>query len=82
MIVRLLRAAVDLYALVLIARIVFSWMPPRARASQLYEFLHAITEPVMRPMRRLIPPISGIDFSPILVFVLLAIVRHVLSRVQ
>jgi YggT family protein len=76
--VRFLIAVVDLYTIVLIVRIVFSWMPEHARANQFYDFLHAITEPVMAPFRRVIPPMGGIDFSPILLFLILQGLSHVL----
>ncbi len=78
MILNFLVAVLDLYTIVLIVRIVFSWLPPRSRQGVFYEFLFAITEPVMRPFRRLLPPISGIDFSPIVLIVLLGILKRLI----
>jgi YggT family protein len=37
--------------------------------------LYDVTEPVMAPFRRLIPPIGGMDLSPILIFILLSVVQ-------
>jgi len=65
--------------LVLVARIIFSWLPPRHQASELYLFLYKVTEPAMRPFRRLIPPIGGMDLSPILLFIILAVVIRLLE---
>ena len=77
---RLLIAAVDLYTIVLIVRIVFSWLPPHTRANQFYVFVYAITDPVMRPVRRVIPPVSGFDLSPILLFLILRVARRLLRQ--
>ena len=74
----ILLAAIDIYTIVLIVRIVFSWLPPRHRANEFYQFIYAITEPVMRPFRRLIPPIRGFDLSPIAVFIILSIIERIL----
>jgi YggT family protein len=76
--VRLLIAAIDVYSLVLVVRILLSWAPEGWRANVFCEFLHAITEPVLKPFRRLLKPIGGMDFSPILLFILLAVVEHLL----
>ena len=75
MILKFLVAVLDVYTTVLIVRIVYSWLPPRSRQGVFYQWLFAITEPAMRPFRRLLPPISGIDFSPMVLFVLLRILR-------
>jgi YggT family protein len=40
--------------------------------------LHQVTEPILAPARRLIPPIGGLDLSPILVFMILTVVRDYL----
>ena len=75
---RLLVALIDIYSLVLLVRILFSWAPPEARDNEFYRFLHAITEPVMRPLRRIIPPVGGLDLSPILLFVGLAVLERLI----
>lgn len=77
----LLIAIVRVYSFVLLVRIIFSWLPPRYRATEFYAFIHRITEPVMRPFRRIIPPAGGIDFSPIVIFILLEVIVRVLSGV-
>jgi len=77
---RLLVAALQIYSLVLIVRIVFTWLPPRHRANEFYRFIEQVTEPVLKPFRGLIPPIKGIDFSPILLFILLNVLIEILQR--
>lgn len=44
-------------------------------------FIYEVTEPVMAPFRRLIPAVGGIDFSPIVVFLVLELVRQLVLGV-
>ena len=37
----------------------------------LWRVLNAVTEPILRPIRRIIPPVGGLDLSPIVVFVII-----------
>lgn len=67
------------YFVVLLARIVFSWipMPPRGPVARIASFVYEITEPVLRPLRNLLPPLRmgamGLDLSPIIVFIVIQI---------
>lgn len=74
----LLAAAVRIYTFLLIARVLFSWLPPRHRQSEVYRFLFAATEPVLGPLRRVLPPAGGMDFSPLVALVILEVVRRAL----
>ena len=66
---------IDLYEIVLIVRIILSWIP-HDRHHPAVQFLYRITEPVLGPARRIIPPIGGtLDISPIVVFVLLEFLK-------
>jgi YggT family protein len=67
--------ALKIFMWLIIARIIISWLVafnvvnlrnPLMR--QIYNMLDAITEPVMAPVRRLIPAVGGLDLSPILIF--------------
>ena len=69
---------IDLYLFVIIAAVVVSWLiafgvlntyNPLARS--LVHMLDALTEPVFRRVRRIIPPLGGLDLSPLIVFILL-----------
>ena len=67
---RLLQA----YLIIMFARIILSWFPiePGSGLAQIYGFLYSITEPILGPIRRIIPPVGaggmGIDLSPLIVF--------------
>ena len=69
-------AAIRLYTLVLVIRMIFSWVPPQHRQNEFYRFLYRITEPVLAPFRRILPPMGGIDFSPILLFIILSLIAR------
>ena len=65
------------YEIVLIARILMSWIPldrSNPTIDAIARFLYDITEPVLAPVRSALPAMGGFDFSPILVFVGLQIV--------
>lgn len=64
---------IQAYIIILFARIILSWFPiaPNSGMATVYGFLYTITEPVLGPIRRLIPPIGmggmGLDLSPMIV---------------
>jgi YggT family protein len=59
-----------LYALIIVIliRVVFSWVSPYPNNS-VYRFVFKLTEPILSPVRRRLPPISGMDLSPLVVTV-------------
>ena len=68
----------SLYFFALFARVLLSWFPTAEGAVKIRMILHDITEPVLGPIKRVIPPIGGmIDISPIIAFFLLDLVRSV-----
>ena len=77
----LLAQLLALYSLVIIVRALISWVSPDPR-NPIVLFLARATEPVLAPLRRLVPPhaLGGIDISPILAIVLIQVLRSVLIR--
>lgn len=73
----LLGKLINLYELILIVRIILTWIP-HSPYHPAVQFLYKITEPVLAPVRRLLPPIRGIDFSPIIVFIGLGFIKRML----
>ena len=69
----ILCTAVQLYVVVLFARIIFSWFPisPDSPMASVFSVLYAVTEPVLGPVRRMLPPVGvggmGLDLSPLIV---------------
>ena len=62
----------------LIIEVVFSWINPHA---PLAPFVHALNDPLLRPIRRVMPPVGGIDFSVLVALILLQIVKYLLSQI-
>jgi YggT family protein len=58
----------------LFLEVIFSWVNPDA---PLAPIVRALNQPLMRPLRRFIPPIAGVDLSPILAFLMLRVVLFV-----
>jgi YggT family protein len=67
------------YSWLIIIRALISWVHPNPR-HPLVLLLVKVTEPILKPLRALVPPakLGGIDLSPILAIVALQIVRYVL----
>ncbi|MGQ9850083.1 MAG: YggT family protein [Aggregatilineaceae bacterium] len=68
---------IQFYSMVILARVLMSWVnidpySPLART------IFNLTEPVLAPVRNLLPPAAGLDFSPIIVLVLLQVIGQML----
>lgn len=64
-----------------IAAALVSWVSPDPR-NPIVQFLYRMTEPLLRPFRRILPPsrTGGIDLSPLFVILLVVFLKIVLSR--
>jgi YggT family protein len=71
---------INIYFFALLAMIILSWVAGGSRHPAIY-LLHQITEPVMAPLRKLLPPMGGMDFSPILVFILINVLQIALRHI-
>jgi YggT family protein len=75
----------QLYFFLLFARIILSWFPisPGGAMAGIFDFLYTVTEPVLGPIRRVMPPLSiggaGLDLSPIVVIFGLQILLRVVG---
>jgi YggT family protein len=56
----------------ILGRILISWVDP-TRRSQVSSFLYQVTEPILAPVRRVLPQTGMIDFSPMIVIVILSV---------
>ena len=68
----LLGTLLQLYIYAIIGRIILSWFPiqPGGLMAQAFSFLYSVTEPVLGPVRRAIPPIGGaFDVSPLILII-------------
>ena len=74
---------VSLYTFLIFVRIILSWFPmnPAGPLASVTQVLFRITEPVLGPVRRIMPSLGPFDISPIVVVFLLGIVQRVLASV-
>ncbi len=71
----LLKLTLYVYYGALFIRIIVSWINPYNQQNPALNLVVRLTEPLMRPARRLLPAMAGIDFSPMLVFLALGLAQ-------
>ena len=80
LVAQLLIFVLYVFIVVMLIRVVFSWISPN-QTNSVSRLAYRITEPVLAPIRRMLPPMSGIDLSPLLVmlgaYLLISILRNV-----
>ncbi len=81
----LIHAAFSIYIYLLIASALISWLvafnvinTQNRFVYTLLSFLHRITEPALRPIRRIVPNLGGIDISPVILILLLYFIRNLI----
>jgi YggT family protein len=75
-IIGLVQLLFDLYIIVLLARVLLSWVQLDPR-NLLVNVINQLTEPLLAPIRRLLPQTGTIDFSPMVAFVAVLIAEQV-----
>ena len=76
----LLYGAVAILLVLIIARIVFSWLP-FVREGKFMWTLYSLTEPIMGPFRQIVPSLGMFDLSPILLILLLQVVQSAIQSI-
>ena len=76
----IVKTLVDLYVLLIIIYIIMTWVPSNSNKTfnTIFDFLEKICEPYLKLFRRIIPPVGGIDFSPIVAIVVIQLVARLL----
>ena len=65
--------------ILIIARVVVSWVAPMGGGG-VVAFIYQATEPILAPIRRFVPPTGGIDWAPLIALLLLGAITQALSR--
>lgn len=85
----LLRTLLGLYIFICILAVIFSLLIhldvmslQNGLVSSIYSFLTQVTEPAFAWARGFIPSIGGVDFSPLIVILVLLVIREVLLRIE
>jgi YggT family protein len=67
----------NFYLFIIFGQIILSWLAPQNN-NPIIGILFQITEPIMSPARKLLPPMGGLDFSPILILLSIQILELLL----
>ena len=70
----------NLYSFLILARVLLSWVNV-SPYHPIVVFIHEVTDPVLRPLRNIIPPIGMMDISPIAALILLQILESLILSV-
>jgi YggT family protein len=79
--------ALLVFQLILLARVVVSWLiafgmrpPVTGPARTAYDLLFDVTEPVLRPIRRIVPPAGPVDVTVLVAFVIILVLRLIVCH--
>jgi YggT family protein len=83
----LINQIIDIYLFLIIASVIMSWLiafnvvnTSNRFVYTVGDFLYRITEPALRPIRRLLPTMGGIDISPLVLLLLLVFLRRLMNE--
>ena len=84
----LFNAVVQLYIMVVFAAVIMSWLtgfnvvnPRSPIVMQIDRILYALTDPALRPIRRVVPTIGGLDLSPIILLLALEFFQRLVNNI-
>ena len=72
-----IRILFDLLGILILLRIILSWYSPKS-TNLLLVILHRVTEPMLAPLRRIIPRVGMFDFTPLAAIILLQLISYLL----
>jgi YggT family protein len=75
-IIGLVQLLFELYIIVLLARVLVSWVQLDPR-NPLVNLIYQLTEPLLAPIRRMLPQSGALDFSPMIAFVVVLIAEQI-----
>jgi YggT family protein len=82
-IIYLVNMLFNILYLLILARIIFSFIqvsPYHPTWGPVLRAVYNLTEPILAPVRRFLPPMAGLDFSPMIVLILASVVRQLLIQ--
>jgi YggT family protein len=74
---QIIEMILDIYMFILLAHVVISWLTLPANNS-VVDFIYKVTEPVLEPIRSILPTFGGLDFSPLIVLFGIQIFKSVI----
>ena len=87
--ITVIQLALQLYTYLIIASAILSWLVAfnvintrNDVVRSIWSFLDAVTEPALRPIRRILPNLGGVDISPVLLIFLIIFIQNILDRLK
>jgi YggT family protein len=87
MLIYLITLAINIYIGVIVLQVAVSWLiafevinANNEQARNLIDLLKRLTDPVYQPLKKYIPPIGGIDITPLIVIILLSILQNLIVK--
>jgi YggT family protein len=84
---QLILKILDIYSAIIIASAIMSWLVAFGVVNVRNQFirvvvdlLYRVTEPVLRPIRRFLPNLGGIDISPVVALLLIIVIQHFIAN--
>ena len=71
--------AIQILICLIVVASLLSWFQPGSR-NELVRLLHTVVDPLLHPIRAILPAISGMDFSPLIAILILSWLRNLLNR--
>ncbi|WP_420434785.1 YggT family protein [Hyphobacterium sp.] len=82
LIIYIIDPILGLFILLMIVSIILSWLvsfkvvnPYNPFVGSIWRMTSVVTEPVLRPIRNILPPLGGLDFSPLVLILLIQFIR-------
>jgi YggT family protein len=70
---------INILLVLIFVRVILSWIP--SGLGRFRVFIYEVTEPILYPLRKFIPPVGGmLDLSPIVAFLILTIIQSFINR--
>ncbi len=86
-VIEVILLALQLYFWIVIASAVFSWLytfnvvnPRNQFVGTVGRLLYQVTEPALRPIRRIVPTLGAVDISPVVLLLIIYLIQRVLIR--
>ena len=77
--IQLVNLAFNAFELLILARVLLSWINAD-RYSPIVQFINRLSEPFLAPVRRVLPPMGMMDFSPIVVIIAALIIKQIILQ--
>lgn len=73
----ILSILINLHIILVLLHAIGSWIP-QIRESRFYEKLDSLISPILNPIRKVVPPVGGFDFSPLVFLFILYLIKYLL----